>query len=323
MNTAYELAACPACGSEGADEEVASREAIREEMETLWEFHMRRLYPGIPQRFLTDRLVFSQDPPVRIGRCADCGTLFRNPRERERDLLALYAEEELDAALLQSLHDAQRSTYAAQAERLGAYVGDPGMVLEVGSYVGGFLAAAREQGWEAVGVDLNPAAAAFATEQGFRVHVGELGEVPGDSAFDAIGIWNCFDQLPNPQQTVEQARQRLKPGGSIAIRVPNGAFYERLRTRLGGAGRHLAVRALALNNLLGFPYRVGYTPESLSALLERAGFEQFSVVGDTLVAVADRWTRLWARLEEKAVKRVMKNVVRGGMAPWIEVYARL
>ncbi len=323
MDTAYEIAPCPACGSEGADEEVASREEILAEMEVLWDFHMRRLYAGIPQRFLTDRLVFSQDPPVRVGRCRDCGTLFRNPRERARDLLALYAEEELDPSIMGALYEAQRSSYAAQASRLTDYAGGPGTVMEVGSYVGGFLAAARAEGWEALGVDLNQSAADYASEQGFRVHVGELGAVPDDATLDAIGIWNCFDQLPDPQQTVDQARQRLRPGGTIAIRVPNGAFYARYRARLDGAGRPLAVRALALNNLLGFPYRVGYTPDALCALLARAGFGQFSVVGDTLVPVADRWTRPWARLEEKLVKRAMRSVVRGGLAPWIEVYARL
>lgn len=323
MDTTYEIAACPACGSEAADEEIASREEILEEMELLWEFHMRRLDPGIPQRFLTDRLVFSQDPPVRVGRCSDCGTLFRNPRERERDLLALYAEEELEPAIMRSLFEAQRASYAAQARRLTDYAGGPGTVLEVGSYVGGFLAAARAEGWEALGVDLNRSAADYAAEQGFLIQVGELGAVPNETPLDAIGIWNCFDQLPNPQQTVEEARRRLWPGGTIAIRVPNGAFYARLRTRLNGRGHLLAVRALALNNLLGFPYRVGYTPESLCALLARAGFQQFRVVGDTLVPIADRWTRRWARLEEKAVKRAMRGVVRGGTAPWIEVYARL
>lgn len=323
MHTRYEFAACPACDSEQADEELATREEIRAEMEVLWEFHMHRLDPAIPKRFLTDRLVLSQDPPVRVGRCRDCHTLFRNPRERGQDLLALYAGEELEPSILQSLHEAQRTTYAAQARRLSMYAGHPGTVLEVGSYVGGFLAAARGTGWEAIGVDLNASAVAFATAQGFRIHLGELDAVPADVSADAIGIWNCFDQLPDPQRTLSDARDRLKPGGTIAIRVPNGAFYARMRPHLTGIGRSLAVRTLALNNLLGFPYRVGYTPESLCTLLDRTGFRQCRVVGDTLVPVADRWTRPWARLEEKGVKRVMKTILRGRLAPWIEVYARL
>lgn len=297
-------------------------------MEALWEFHLRRLRSGTPARQLVDRVAFSQDPPLRLERCVACGLVFRNPRERASELTDIYAGEAPGAAVLKALHETQRRSYRAQARRLAAVVGRPGHGLEVGSYVGAFLAAARERGWRFEGVDVNTHAAAFARGLGFDVAPGELGDISASRRFDAIAIWNVFEQLPEPRQAARLARERLRPGGVLAVRVPNGACYAALRGRLGGPLGALARAVLAHDNLLGFPYRHGFTVPSLTRLLEEAGFRIVRVHGDALVPIADRWTRRWAAMEERMVKGAVRAalVATGAravhLAPWIEVYAK-
>lgn len=321
MDLPYEVAPCPVCHSRD-EEEIASRAEIAREMEDLWEFHLRRLRPETPQRFLADRVVFSQDPPLRLGRCQGCGTIFRNPRERGRELVDLYAAEELDEAVLRGLHEAQMGSYRAQARRLTRVAGGAGRALEVGSYVGGFQAAGRELGWVVDGVDVNATAAAFARGEGFEVFEGEIDAAPTDRSYDAVTIWNCFDQLPRPREVLRLARERLRVDGLIALRIPNGAFYAALRPHLTGPAAPLARALLAQNNLLGFPYRAGYAPRALAGLLKEEGFAVESVVGDTLVPTADRWTRGWARWEEKLLKGMMGRLLGGEGAPWVEIYGR-
>ena len=51
--------------------------------------------------------------------------------------------------------------------------------------------------------------------------------------------------------------------------VSNAVFYQRFR---GRARTVLARRALAYNNLLGFPYLHGYSIDTLNKLMARAGF---------------------------------------------------
>ena len=153
---------------------------------------------------------------------------------------------------------------------------------------------------------------------GFHAHDGELPNVETEQV-DAIAIWNTFDQIADPRPVVIAARARLRPGGVLAIRVPNGAFYRKWARRNGPIARAL----LAHNNLLTFPYRWGFTPKSLSALLATFGFNTVAVVGDVLVPTADAWTRPWARFEERLVKRLLRgfgNPSRDS-APWFEVYA--
>jgi len=81
---------------------------------------------------------------------------------------------------------------------------------------------------------------------------------------------------------------------------------------------------LVHNNLLAFPYRWGFSIQSLGRLLNEAGFRVEHVRGDVLVPIADEWTRGWARREERAVKLLTSAVARRrpDWAPWIEVYAR-
>jgi SAM-dependent methyltransferase len=321
MTTSYEISPCPVCGRADTGE-LAGMDDLRAEMEEVWDFHLTRLRTGTPTRFLTDRAVFSQGPPLRLARCRGCGTVYRNPRESPRELVETYAGEEVDASVLQNLFEAQRATYRAQAGRLTEVAGEAGAGLEVGSYVGGFLAAARECGWDFEGLDVNEGANAFTREMGFRVTLGSLDDLEPKRTYDAVAIWNCFDQLPEPRAAAQAARGLLSPGGILAIRVPNGGFYAALRPLLSGPASGAARAVLAHNNLLGFPYRHGFTPESLSLLLENAGFEAVRTVGDTLVSVADEWTRPWAAVEEQAVKTALRAVASLAPAPWFELYAR-
>lgn len=315
----YELGACPACAEQG-HRVLADREAIKTELEVLWRFHLRRQRSDVPTEHLQDRTFFSQDPPLQLVECAGCQTVYRNPRESTRGMVETYASERPAAAVLQGLFEAHRASYRTQARLLTQIAGRAGTGLELGSYVGGFLAAASEHGWRFEGVDVNAYTNAFAREQGFSVGDGALEDVPAGRSYDAIAIWNVFDQLPDPRATLAAAATHLSAAGVLAIRVPNGACYARFHhaARQKSPARLL----LAYNNLLGFPYRQGFTPNSLRGMLERSGYKVLHLQTDTLVPVADAWTRWWAAWEERLVKGMLRVLPLRDLAPWFEIYAR-
>jgi hypothetical protein len=321
----YDLTACPVCASHDA-EQIASADDARAEMEMLWDFHQRRLRPDTPPHALADRVAFSQHPPLRLARCRECSLIYRNPRERAVELVETYEGEAPDEATLRTLHENQRRAYRAQVRRLEREHGRRGAGLEVGSYVGAFLAAARDAGWTFEGLDVNQRAAEFACRMGFRVTVGELKDIPG-RRFDTVAIWNTFEQLPDPRAAATSARRILNAGGTLALRVPNGDAYAAARRALRGPVASTATLVMAHNNLLGFPYRHGFTTASLTRLLTDAGFGDVRFHGDTLVPIADRWTRRWARAEERVVKTLLRATARSGrlgrrFSPWLEAYAR-
>jgi SAM-dependent methyltransferase len=324
MSVAYELARCAVCGS-AETRELAAAPDVRAEVEALWAFHGRRLRVDTPPSQLMDRVAFSQHAPLRVVQCVACGLVYRNPVERPHELAAAYEDESPTTERMQALHDTQRASYTAQAARLTRIFGRRGSGVEVGSYVGAFLAAAREAGWRFAGVDVNACANTFTRSLGFAVHDGPIESLDPGHRVDAVAIWNCLDQLVDPLSAIRAARAHLAPGGMLAVRVPNGACYAAMRPLLRTRLAPLAREWLAQNNLLGFPYRFGFTPASLAQLVTRQGFEVLHVEGDVLVPIADRWTRPWARIEERAVKGLLGAVARRahGVAPWFEMYARL
>jgi SAM-dependent methyltransferase len=307
---------------------------VRSEVETLWAFHGRRLRATTPPEHLMDRVAFSEHPPFRVVACKHCGFVYRNPIEREYELADIYAGEAPAPEVLQSLHDTQRASYRAQATRVLREVGRDGSGLEVGSYVGAFLAAARDAGLYFEGVDVNREVNRFTRSLGFAVHDGGVEHLQTDRRYDAVAIWNTFDQLAHPRAAANAAWKLLRPGGLLTVRVPNGAFYAMLRAALHDAPeqrgftssiRRAAARmALAHNNLLTFPYRFGFTARSITLLLSDIGFSVRHIEGDVLVPIADEWTKPWATLEERAVKVVLGALARRNTAwaPWLEVYAR-
>jgi SAM-dependent methyltransferase len=322
----YEPARCIVCDHTDA-EVIAEQDELRAEVEALWEYHGRRLRPDTPPRHLIDRLAFSEHPPVRLVRCRECGLVYRNPVERARELSEIYTGDAPPSDVLRSLHATQLPAVRTQARAVRRLLGRGGTGLEVGSYVGAFLAAAREEGLQFEGLDINTEVNAFARSMGFTVHDGELTSFDAGRTFDIVAIWNTFDQLADPRATVNAAARLLRPGGIFAVRVPNGDFYTAFRARFARGGRveRTAARALlAQNNLLTFPYRYGFTRRALARLFEEQGFRLRRVRGDVLVPVASEWTRAWARLEESLIKRLLGAVAhRDGTrwAPWLDVFA--
>src|SRR5678815_2526244 len=92
-------------------------EDLRREVELLWEYQSRRLKPDTPTRRLMDRVAFSQDPPLRLVKCRDCGLVYRNPVERVRELESIYGDKGPSRDTLLGLHAAQRGAYRGQAEQ--------------------------------------------------------------------------------------------------------------------------------------------------------------------------------------------------------------
>jgi hypothetical protein len=152
---------------------------------------------------------------------------------------------------------------------------------------------------------------------------------------DCVAIWNTFDQLPAPEPTVAAARALLRPGGILALRVPNGDCFRRsarwLKARrlprlLAGWLR----AALAWNNLLAFPYLHGYSVRTLDWLLAWHGLTRFEVQGDNLPRLSDGQTLQWARWEECAIKVAWRAAASiggavsspGTLAPWIDLSFR-
>jgi SAM-dependent methyltransferase len=329
--------ACTVCGS-AERITILTAEAIAHQLAWLESFHERRLRTAARDRrrsALEDRARFTQDDPRAIVGCRACGLVFRHPQRAAVAVERDYAADRYGVTRLETLFASQVAAYDAKIAML-AGLGERRRprVLEVGSFVGGFLAAAGARGWDVRGVDPGEEVVAFCRTRGLAVERGTLEDVAlAPASLDAVVVWNTFDQIAKPRPTLAAAARAVRAGGLLALRVPNGRYFADAIARLGHDGelrRRYRLLALAWNNLIGFPYLHGYSVGTLDRLVAPYGFERVVAVPDALLPLADADTRPWAALEERMVKtacrvgwtRQIPGPARLAAAPWLDVYYR-
>jgi SAM-dependent methyltransferase len=198
---------------------------------------------------------------ILLGRCGECGLRWVLDPPTGDEFAALYTSGFYEPAparggrLVGRLH---RLNNAIRIRELRGIT--PGRLLDVGCGKGRFLAAARDAGWEVLGVEFAPASAEAArAAYGIEVAIGDFVELPLEGSFDAVTMWHVLEHLPDPFAAVARAAELLRPGGRLVVSVPN---IESLQARLGGERWfHLDLPRHLMH----------FTPRSLSALVARTG----------------------------------------------------
>ena len=215
------------------------------------------LYPA-----LTDRL-FGAPGLLNIRRCGSraCGAVWLDPQPIDDDVPKLYeryythesgddvdpnlgsgSRRQARRAILRevfgytqhypseplSLSAYVYSRSALQRDRAGRYVlwlkaVPDGRLLDFGCGSGNFMRRMSRLGWNVVGYEPDPKAAATA-----QATLG-LPVVSGDSAdgachgdpFDAIVLNHVVEHLPRPEETLRDLAKALKPRGQLVVVTPN------------------------------------------------------------------------------------------------------
>lgn len=205
--------------------------------------------------------------------CRGCGVL-----RREEGASDSYEHDPNDPDLMEQIYPRYLEAFRNKATALRKRLHPHAPVLEIGSHLGAFLQVAEEWNWRSVGLDIGQDTAAFARSKGLTVRRERIEDthLPAGS-FDAVFIWNCFEQLTAPVDVLKSAHRLLRQFGLLVLRVPNATFYCALRG--------LADNWLAWNNLLGFPYLYGYTAQTLDSITSRYGFEPVRGFNSELVTM--------------------------------------
>lgn len=168
---------------------------------------------------------------LRLVRCLGCGLIYAGQRLPLEVLRGIYSKEyfvshessELGYDNYGEARDEIRRTFQRRLERLEKLRGGrKGRALDVGCAMGFFVEMAKENGWQAQGIDISEFCVSHAKSQGLAVEVSTLSEwkAPGGS-LDLITMWDYIEHSPNPSEDLEKSYELLSPGGILALATPD------------------------------------------------------------------------------------------------------
>lgn len=230
-----------------------------------WQEHDIVYYSTLPQGFASGTYAISahrvgQHP--QLVRCRRCGLIYANPQPA--DLESYYAAWGDDESYKREA-DARLRTFDGLLARLERYQ-PGGMMLDVGCATGLLLSAAQSRGWFGAGVEPSTWAAQEARDTcGMPVFNGVLATAPfAASEFDAVTMVDVIEHLANPTDDLSHIYRILRVGGVLLVTTPDIKSWP---------AKILRERWWAT-----IPTHLYYfTPESLSALLNKTGFRVLEV----------------------------------------------
>ncbi len=286
---------------------------------------------------LKDLTDFAHGDNAAILACSACRVFVRDEKDPGDE--QTYADDPYDDSQIDRLFPRYAQAFRNKAAPYRSLLQSGAKVLEIGSHYGAFLQVAGEWGWRAQGIDIGKDTSRYARSKGFTVFECELQDCAFPNAsYDGVFVWNCFEQVPDPRPLLKEIHRVVKPGGLLVVRTPNAVFYELSESLLRDSGlleerggiEEFALKAMAYNNLLAFPYLYGYGSATLGRLISSEHFHSEGALDSELITLPLPEVPAWVAEEERAISLGIASMNRTARAradgpltgPWIELYYR-
>ena len=160
--------------------------------------------------------------------CSNCGLIFVSPRPTAAETADLYLSDKSHLSARSHVRGYDSAiTRAATKYRLhvlSKYVRPGSTIVEIGAGGGAFLAAARREGFDVQGVELNPLQAEFIrSELGIpcAASLGELRELTGRETHDVVYFRDVISHFFDPIAEFEEINAAIAPNGIVAFETGN------------------------------------------------------------------------------------------------------
>ncbi|MGH9346751.1 MAG: class I SAM-dependent methyltransferase [Vicinamibacterales bacterium] len=222
---------------------------------------------------------------MQLVRCAACDLVYVSPTFDESHYKKVYASQEYQD-IVRDLgirsHEYRVQRFGRERVALMAAHLSPAAprYLDVGCSTGFVVEAARDAGWQAIGVDLNPSAIEFGRGRGLDLRTADLEDAGFEPAsFDAMSLFDVLEHLIDPVRTLRACTRLLRPGGIVFLYVPN---YDSASRLLMGKDAHFIWPTHHLNY---------YTPATIRDLMAREGLDPVYLATEGLDIVDYLWYR--------------------------------
>jgi 2-polyprenyl-3-methyl-5-hydroxy-6-metoxy-1,4-benzoquinol methylase len=229
-------------------------------------------------------------PEAAVYQCSECEMVFIHPIMSEAEETAFY--EAVFAGYMKERGGPGETDPAdhfeqnrGEAERrlanLMPHLDEAARVLDLGSATGAVLAAIEPHVSSVTGVEPGTLYREYANARGIST-VADLSDVQ-DRRFDVIVAYYVVEHLRDPIGYLRRLHDMLKPGGRLAIEVPNVDDALVRYYQLDAFDRFYWQKAHYFN----------YSRSTMQLVLERAGFERIDVIPEQRYDISNHVHWLW------------------------------
>jgi SAM-dependent methyltransferase len=248
--------------------------------------------------------------------CGSCGLVIRRDRHTDDQFIAdtygfeYYANPESYPQWDSDIH--LEAMLRARVETVALLRPERGHLLDVGSGLGHFIAAAESDGWYVCGVEPSSYARSVAASRAASRVYPDLATVNAEVPFDCVTMWDVVEHDTDPLRLLAGVRDVMRPGALLAVSMPNRAGLEaRLR---GRSWRFFRPE---------FGHITHHTPHTLSRLLGRGGFEVEHVQTEGSLNIAGKLAAVLPGSASQILQRgVDRTVTSIGQGRNMTAYAR-
>ena len=175
----------------------------------------------------------------RIYECDKTGTMFVHPQPSQEELNKIYSSGYFTRGNKYTPPAGDRNAdpqYFNDQRKLGLLkkFASSGKLLDLGSAMGGFLAVAKDAGFDVEGLEVSSYGAEY-TERELKIKVynSDLPSAKLPSAcYDIVTMWDVIEHLRDLDATMAEVSRILKPGGLLFVTTGDiGSPYAKLMGR--------------------------------------------------------------------------------------------
>ncbi len=193
-----------------------------------------------------------------FSKCSSCSFVFSNPRIDEESLIEFYSK--IEDKEYTDEWEGREKNFKTIIKRLKKMNVQGSSLLDIGAASGIFVKLAREEGYNAVGIEPSAQLVNEAKEKfGVDIIKGTVEDFDAREQFDIVSLLDLIEHVNDPESFLKKVSPQIRKGGVLVIVTPDiNSFAAKL---FGNRWWHYRTAHVHFFNL-----------KSLTYLLEKLGF---------------------------------------------------